>query len=54
MTGAVDQQRIVAALAAAADRHWREYIGLLEVSMGRTGSVDRLTPEPIKQERLPT
>lgn len=49
------EQRIKSELAAsaaaatsgntdAADQHWRTYVGLLELQMGRTGSVERLTP----------
>jgi len=56
------QQRINAALAtfkaahrrndlAAADRHWRELIGLVEVQMGRTSSAEKLTmtPSPVAE-----
>lgn len=35
-----------------ADAEWRRFIGLLEFSMKRTGSPERLTPAPkSKQER---
>lgn len=51
------EQRIKTELAAsaaaaasgnteAADRHWRNYVRLLELKMGRTGSAERLTPAP--------
>jgi hypothetical protein len=36
----------------AADRHWKEHIGLLEVQMGRTGSPERLTPD-VRPETKP-
>lgn len=37
----------------AADRHWREYVGLIELSMGRVNSSARLTPNPTLVEKLP-
>jgi hypothetical protein len=36
-----------------ADRAWREHLGWLEVQMGRTGSVERLTPDPKAGTALP-
>lgn len=39
--------------AVAADIWWRECVGLMEMSMGRTGSAAHLTLEPKREERLP-
>lgn len=36
----------------AADQHWRTYVGLLELKMGRIGSIERLTPDPRVQVRV--
>lgn len=58
MTSELQSELAASAAAAAAgnidaaDRHWRTYIGMLELKMGRTGSVERLTPE-IKHEQHP-
>lgn len=35
-----------------ADDHWRHFIGLIEFQMGRTGSPERLTPSPKKEDRV--
>lgn len=54
------KQKLVASLRAMnegnealSDMYWREYIGLVELSMGRTGSVERLTPDPKAADKLP-
>jgi hypothetical protein len=39
--------------AVAADYWWRRCIGLLEVAMGRTGSVEHLTPDPKEAHKIP-
>jgi len=32
-----------------ANQHWKTYIGLLELQMGRTGSIERLTFRPNRE-----
>lgn len=38
--------------AAAIDAAWRLFVGTLEVEMGRTGSVEHLTPEVKCETRI--
>lgn len=33
----------------AANQHWKTYIGLLELQMGRTGSIEHLTFKPSRE-----